>query len=542
MRKSTKKIKSIFQKSWQLLIGDDNPAHRSWQFLLRITTILLLYVLFDRILRGMTELPFFDYHEPVIYIAFLKHFSSSKYLFLLTPAILFFIFFNKNVACSWTAFDYGNSIRFLIVLASGILAWIFSTYDFNLYFNQAHYADRLLLLALVPLIYWRPLFVIPFLTVLLPVIGQFETLIGFSRATSYLPIHILVLFSAFYIFYLLAKKFPAADFVIFMGSLFAVHYWVSGSGKFNMDWLGHDQIYFLLPTTYANGWLGFLDPETISIITQKFAFFNAPLKVFTLIIEIGACMFFLHIKLPRFFLIGWAVLHLGIFAVSGICFWVWLFLDLGLLFLFYRKNGFAGLMPFNRTQITVSFFLIISGVYWCRPIKLAWQDVPVNYVYRFEGKTENGKTVVLPPAFFAPYDYQFTLSGFHSLCDRPLLPIVWGASDVATSNLLMEADSPKKIFAVEQSEGTVRYNEKGSVQVDLFIQQYISNWNKRLSKKTGLSVFAPPRLLWTFPQQATFEVPEKIISVSVIQVTTFYLEGQYSEIRNVPIQEIKIPR
>ncbi|HFA47623.1 MAG TPA: hypothetical protein ENJ95_01240, partial [Bacteroidetes bacterium] len=169
-------------------IGDGHPEHRWWHFIFRIIAALSVYMFLDYALRAVTNLPMESYFEPIIFIAFLKYFFTSKYvLFLLPlffvvilhhnrfcafaltspqpqkgrtspqctkPKMVQYIFSKKNIACKWEVFNHGKSVRFLVVLATVILAWVFSTYDFNLYFNQGHYIDRLLLLGLVLLVYW----------------------------------------------------------------------------------------------------------------------------------------------------------------------------------------------------------------------------------------------------------------------------------------------------------------------------------------------------------------------------------------------------
>jgi len=533
----------IIQQHWFTIwqLDDTHPGYRGWYFFLRALTILFTYLVLDRMLMAMTNLPMERYWEPVIFIAFLKYFFSSKFVILSLPFLLLLIILRKSMTQSWAAINNGKVVRLIVMLVAGMLAWVYATLDFNFYFNQAYIADRLLLLALLPLIFWRPVFVLSFLFVLLSFIGQSEVLVGFSWAAPFLPIRILVLFSAFYLLFLWTNKFLIKDFVMFTCSLVAAHYWSSGWGKLNWEWIANDRIFLLLPATYANGWLSFFDPETIGSITQTLLHLNGPMKIVVLLLEVGGCLFFLHRHASRFFLTGWLMMHLGIFLVSGICFWMWGTLVAGLLLVFFKNNGLAELPVFTKKHLLVSFLLIISGGYWCRPVKLAWYDVPVSYTYRMEATMDNGQRKQLPPGFFGAFDYQFTLSGFSYLSKEATLPVVWGASGVETAKVLDRVNSASEVFVVEKSNGRAGFNESQAIAFDHFMKTYIGNWNKRPSAKTAFSYFKPPLLLWTFPKAPSFDEFPAIQKIRVIQVTSFYHEGKYEEIRALPVREISIP-
>ena len=532
-------IYRLWRNQWEVEASDDWQSFKA--FLVRIASVLLLYVILDRVLMKITNLTLENYKEPFIYFAFIKRIFTTWYFMFFISFITILFIFRKNLLCSWTDLSKGKSIRFFVMMAAGILTWVFATYNYNLYFDQGHYIDRFLLFIFLLLIYWRPVFVLPFLTILLPVIWQFAILQGFSFASPFLPIHVLFLFCSFYIIYLLVQKLPIADFVFLMGCLISTHYWVSGFAKSNFDWVLYDQLYFLLPATYANGWLGFLDSSTISSITQQISYFNFPLKILTLILEVGSMFFFLHRHSVKFFLGGWVFFHIGVFFVSGIFFWVWILLDIVFLYLFFKKDGFSTLPIFSKKYLVISMILISTGSFWCKPVLLAWFDVPVSYTYRFVAETKDGNTYLLPPKFFAPFDYQFTLGSFGYLDKKPLMPVVWGASNPSNGKKIMEFDSDKMLYSFEENSGKVYLNEKSQKAFNQFIKQYIQHWNRRYSNQTYLSYIEAPRLLWTFPTYSNFEKSKQPIKrIKVIQILSFYSNGKYNEIRETSVSEISI--
>ena len=270
-------------------------------------------------------------------------------------------------------------------------------------------------------------------------------------------------------------------------------------------------------------------------------YLSFPLKLMTLFLECGAVLFFLHRKMPRIFIASWILFHLGVFFMSGICFWIWVTLDMSLLFLFLNRNAFATLPIFTRNHFFAGMILILTSPFWCKPVQLAWYDLPLSYTFHFTATTESGKTYPLPPKFFAPYDYQFTLASFNYLSEKPFLELSHGVT--AKQELLRwftEERSKEEILAYEKSNGKVEYDPARIQAIEAFIQTYLQNWNQRLSKATSLSFFQAPRLLWTFPSEPGMEIPKRIEKVAVFQTTTFFQTGKYEVIRQELLHEIAI--
>ena len=536
------KIRAVFL-FWKAQWKQTGTETKTYSLLIRLSSVFFVYIVLDRGLMYLTNLPKEYFSETFIYFAFLKHlFITGYFIFLIPPVFLLFAF-RERLICDWTKLPKGNLVRFVVVLPAGLLAWIFSTYDYNLLFDQAHYTDRVLLLVLLLLLYWKPIFAIPFLTALLPIIWQNSEIERYSWGVPYLPTRIIFLFSAFFLVHLVTKRFRLDDFVFLLGCLIATHYWVPGYGKLSWAWLRHDEIFYLLPSTYANGWLGFLSPETISDITARLSTFSLPAKVFTLLVECGGALFFLHRRFPLFFLIGWSLLHIGIAFISGIFFWVWILIECGLIFMFYKKDGFATLPVFSsKPHIIISVLLIITGSYWCRPARLAWSSPPMTYTYRFEAISESKQILKLAPVFFEPYGMRFTISNFGHLDKDKTLGIVWGASGRNLAQNLMMKSSNKEFFDYELSNGQVSYSERRTRELEDFLKVYVKNWNRRLSKDTWFSYFQPPRPILTYPSSRNLKTLEPIRQVNVYQITSVYRNRSYSEIRRKLVRQISITK
>ena len=537
------KIQSVFQfwlDQWPEKENEDRGSLRS--FLIRIGSVLFLYVFFDQTIMRATHLPIEHYADSVIFFSFLKHLFATWYFLPVVAFVTGLLIFRKNLFCSWEDFSYGKSIRFVILVAAGILMWSFVLGNYNLYFDQGYYLDRILIFLVILLIYWRPVFVFLFLFTFVPTIWQLTVLPTSALTMPYLPIRILVLFASFFAIFLVKRKFVVTDFVFLLVCLVAAQYWLSGFGKVTWDWIRYDQIYLLLPATYANGWLGFLDSRTISSLTNSISYFNLPMKIFALVVEFGAFLILCNRHSFRFFFSGWILFHLGICFVSGIFFWMWMIIEAVLLWLFFKKDGFSALPIFTKKHLIVSAVLIVTGNFWCQPVKLAWFDVSINYTYRFEAETSDGKTYYLPPNFFAPYINQFTLGGFSYLNRNPSLPITWGATSSAKiSRELMDIRSEKQFSEYERENGEKYFNSDRKADFDAFLKQYIQNWNRNPQRFWPLGYIQPPRNILTYPTGVKFEESKKIERVHILQIVSQFRGGRYREIRITRVHEISIP-
>jgi hypothetical protein len=233
-------------------------------------------------------------------------------------------------------------------------------------------------------------------------------------------------------------------------------------------------------------------------------------------------------------------LHAGIFLITGICFWEWMLLDAALLAFFVRKN-LPDVPIFTHQHFLLSIFLIGGAALWFKPTQLAWLDVPVSYTYRLEAELVGGKTVALPPRFFAPYDYQFTLGDFGYLTEEPHLGIVWGATRQRTLvKALQSATSLEHIQALESQFGRRSFDPGRCAVFDRFVRRFAANWNTRNSGTDWWRLLAAPRQLWTFDGPTSIRKGESIRRVIVYQVTSLFDGEHYRELRRNEVRTVEV--
>ncbi|MEM7065583.1 MAG: hypothetical protein AAF572_20760, partial [Cyanobacteria bacterium P01_B01_bin.77] len=460
---------------------------------LRLSILLVLAIGLESLIKSIAVLSQASYSQPVILIELIKQVVQKLFggpiqifgmgLVLIVAAFLakrypWLLRHSRSLFQGWSVFDGAHRLRIWILSVAAILTWWFAAYDYNLFFNQAHGCDRILLLGLFVLISWRPIFVLPFSVLLVAIMGQLAyPLGGYSWAAQDLLIRSLLLFVAGFFVAAVTGYRKISDLIFITCCLVAAHYLTSGIGKLKLNWLINNSTHLLLPSAYSNGWWNFLAPAVIIQLTQILSWINWPMKVLTLVLECGVILALWNKTTFRWFLMGWISLHTGIFLISGICFWHWAVLELiFLLVFFWRKDDFIRPI-FTKRYRVISWILILALAIGFQPVALAWIDSPIAYTYQFEAVGESGQAYSLSSHFFAPYDYQFILGDFSYLSDQPVL-MTFGSA-IFRNNLfddLNKIQSLADIEGLEVEKGRTAFDADRINQFDLFCQQFIGNW------------------------------------------------------------------
>jgi hypothetical protein len=515
----------------------------------RLAAMLAVFVALHWWLRHVAHLPMEGYRQPVIALEICRSILFNP-LYTLSAAALALgaLRYARQLWRPWDqAFDHGRALRWLVVIMLSMSAWTFATYDFNLYYNQPHALDRALLIGLAVLTVWRPIFVLPFLLQLTAVIFQFDYPI-----TGYYPwTHVdlvtrgLTLLGACLIVHAATGSRRGADYVFLLLCLIASSYFGSGVGKFELNWIAHRQLQFLIGGAYSNGWLGFLPPASIATFIQSFQPFVTGLMLFTLVVEWGALVAVWQRSLALAFLLCFVLFHLGVFLVSGMLFWMWIVLEIGVIGLmsWYGRAG-RELAIFDRSHFLLSLVLIAGSSVWFKPTNLSWYDTRLYYTYRVEAVGQSGRAYPLPVSEFAPYHDMFTLGNFGWLSDRTQLTHVFGVTvqpEVAQD--LLAARTSEDVFALEAGSNRVLRSAERIAQFEEFLSGYFAHLNQQRANPTWWQALQPPRHLWSFPRdgESPFDGQEPIVKAVVYQVTSLYDERSYADIRKRPVLEVDIP-
>lgn len=536
-------------------IAQDRPA---WRIVAGVGTLLILYFVLERWLLASARLPATGYDQPILLVELLRRsfvpegslLGSAQRVVPTLALCVVLLRWRGALTAPWRGWTGGPHLRVFVGVVTAVLAWAYATYDYNLYFDRAHLLDRAVLLGLAVAVVWRPIFVWPFLALAVAMLWQFSYPIGhFSVAQPFVLVRILLLFLAAWLLRAITRRSWSAEFLFLAITVLASAYLRCGVGKVLLgasddgllNWATHGHLYFLLLATHANGWLGHLDQTTVTSFAQTISRFDRIMVVGTLLLECGALFALLRRRILFAFLAGWIGFHLGVFALSGIFFWKWMLVEATLAGVLLARGSAQAFPIFKTSWFVLSLGLIVAGMSWFRPVNLAWYDSPLSYTYRFVGVGESGTRYALPPRFFAPYDYQFTLGNFHYAADYPGLDITWGAIwDRGIVEQLLQPVGLAEIEAMERAEGRNRYDAEDAERLESFVRTFVTNYNRRRSKETILSAIAAPPHLWSMAPANAYDGNEPLVEVAIHQVTGYFDGARFDELRDREIRRIPI--
>lgn len=512
---------------------------------MRLVIFLSVFVGMRIAMLRLFRLPESAYYNPSLVVGWLAYFGWVEWTLLAAAVIALWYFGDPEIwRGGWNHLHFGHWLRFMVGVVAGLLAWMFSTYAFNYYYGQSHLPERLLLIGLALLLLWRPLFVFPFLAVLISVVTQFDYPlgVGYERPIATMLINVLLAFAAFFAVRCVSHRIQNIDFFFLTGCILAANFWWPGFGKLKLNWLLDGQVYLFLLGGYAHGWWAFLTPETIVNAARWLSHLDPAVRLLTVLLEWGALFFLWRYASAGALLIGWMLFHLGIFAVSGFFFWPWILTEAAFLFVLVRGRAVFRSRLFCPVYFGLSLLLIAFGRPLFQPPGLAWYDTPLCYTYRFEALGISGERYELPPSFFAPYRDIFTFGKFAYLTPEPQLVSSYGAtSNRAIAMALLEARSAADVFALEQKKSPHPVDEQRAGVLDRFIRTFVGRKNVDSGASWGMGWLAAPPIFWTFSRGNAYRGKERIRRIEIYQVTTFFDYKQLREIRKRKIREIEVP-
>jgi hypothetical protein len=443
----------------------------------------------------------------------------------------------------WNELDEGNALRWLVLGVTGVATWALSCYARNLYLDQLHVADRLVIVVLWVAIAWRPIFALPFAVAATAVAGQFVVPLGFISWTEMgVVLRFPVLVAAFWIVRTVTRRRQSDVFVFAWCCLLAATYWTSGLGKLRVGWLTHPHVHLLLLGAYANGWLSSLDPKTVERAARVIASLAWPLMLFTLVVECGSLvMLWRRWVLVGFFVLA-GVFHLGAFAMTGIFFWKWILIDAMLLVYLLRGRRLTRMPIFTGERFAMSVVAILASPVWVPSENLTWFDTPLTYSLEFQGIDARGAVHALPAGFFRPYSEAIVLGASGATPPHPKLTRGMGVTmDRTLASVLESARSADAVFAIERARGIVRADSAASAAFDDFVGTYAANARCATERDPLLlRVIGVPRHLWTLPLDAALPCDVRLERVRVVERTTFFDGTALRVVRRIPLREIAV--
>lgn len=508
-------------------------------FFLQTLTLLLTFVVFQWLLEHAAVLPDEAYFEPNLAVALVVRLG----FFFTAVALAGVVFLGRWGALfsPWQNLEQGSVLRLFTLVLAVALAWPFATMGYNHYLDQPQFLDRALLVLLLPLIWWRPVFLVPFLLLLYTDMGQLvEASLGGSILAHKLQVsRTLGIVAAAILVHGATGQRATAPLVFLIACFVAAQYWLPALAKLKLGWLsGYDFTYMPL-AAYAKGWLNFLPSERVVEMTRAMAPFEPALRLFVIAMEAGALVLLWRRWLAVGLLLAAIAMHLGIYVFGGLFFWTWITLDLALLALLVGRHRWPQI--YAPAPFLLSVVLIATSAWWARPPALGWLATPLSYTYRVDAIIDHGQRVPLHPKFFAPYEDVFTMTGFaYASNSHGVLTGNGGVTkDIELKRKLATATTPDEIYAMEGP--ATGYNEFKAQRLYDFIVRFVANRNANGDRLTWLYALHPP--LQTHSQAPGLRVlgDTRVHAVIIVEVTTFYDGEKLQVIREIPLAQYDVP-
>ncbi|MAE65326.1 MAG: hypothetical protein CMJ18_13725 [Phycisphaeraceae bacterium] len=511
---------------------------RPFQPLGAVAGLFALYLVLVAWLDVVRRLPQSSYDQPVILFEIVL--QSGKYLLLLLIAAV--ALRTRTLLQSWSTFDLPGPLRAFTFVTAFVAAWPYTTYDYNLFYGQGHDVDRIVVMLLAAGVLWRPVFVLPLLVALGAMLWQFwHPMEQYPWSHVNLPYRALILIAAAHLYHGIRGRFPSANLFFLVFCLVATHYWWGGLAKLWIGWVTHGQIWLMTLNAYANGWLAFLGTEAIVAYAKAAAPFDVPIRAGTVVLEVFVLACLWRRRVLLFFLAGWFLFHLGIFAMTGMFFWIWMVMEACLFVIVWRLKTPGALPIFSLRYFVISALLIGSARLWAGPPNLTWFDTPFCYTYRFHAIGVSGKAHPLANPDFEPYTPQFVLGYFRYIHDRPQLVHIWGATqNREIAKALRRADSVEAIYLLEEQKSWKKLEPARRDRFDAFFRRFIANLNRRRTGEHWLRPIQAPAHLWSYPKEAPFEWTEPIERIVVYRISTYFDGERYEEVRREKVHEIDV--
>jgi hypothetical protein len=500
-------------------------------------------------------LPLPAHFEPVLLIEAAK--TQGFVVLSVLPLLALFV---ERHSLTWRNIDAGSRSRGLICGIAGIFAWVCSTYPVNLYFDQAHVADRIAIVVLWLALWRHPIAIVPFVSMVMVMLGQQQVPLPegpWIWPDKRLPLELLLCFTSFLLLRALLRNVVRPYILPF--ALLCVTGALYGHAALNKIllgpdptwWLRHNDLGNLFVSSYVHGrWLGGAGEETVLAIADVLHSVRLPLALLTLLVELSGFALVFRWQLTRVLLPAFVLFHLGIMASSGIFFWKWMLVD-GLLLWYLvmlRRDGNQTAEPTARARVALftprlaalSLVVMLGARFYFDLVPFAWFDSKLVNRFELYGVAESGHRYPLDARFFAPYDILMQQSRHYPLLDGTVLVGTYG---VTLDPVLVEALEDATPDTVRRLHGQFGQRwtspEMAEVYVD-FIRRYVVNAQRRGGRRSLLTALAPPFHFRTTPPGDAFNFQEPLQAVEIEFHETLYDGSAIVPVRRVVVRRIEL--
>ncbi|GEM_PF-2635115 len=439
---------------------------------------------------------------------------------------------------SWNGLGVGKNIRLLFILPGLLLCWELLTYDYNYYLDHSFLLERALMVLLLALIWFHPIYATGFLIVTLLFRAQFDFPIGgFPLFDKKILFDFYVLLTSF----LLVRtrlKISGNWLVYFFIMIIAGSYFATGLGKIRIsphgyEWVTENPLHYLVMHGNERGW------EFSSHLIPWLKGNAVILQIGVLLLELSALVILFKRKLSMVLIILFISMHFAIFYLGGILFWKWIIIDLCALFVIFGKSQFKVL--YSRPFFKLSLIVVPLATFWLSTFTIGWLDTKFNQTFKYQAVLENGEVYELSKSTFNPYHQLFNHDKFLYLVDDRRIKITGFGYTFKhpVASALNNADSID-IPSLEQTFGDNYFDPVKNEKHTAFIRTFFQNYNDHLGEFGLRHYLKAPKHLYNYINGRQFDDQGKVVRVNVYLHKTIIDDKRTVTLEKILVKSVSI--
>ncbi len=438
-----------------------------------------------------------------------------------------------------------------VCFLAALLTWWIVTRDKDLILGQHFfYPERLFcLLSTLGLLY-SPSFLLPF-------IWAFHPLLKAMWHHNSMPFQIIMAtFVSMLCSLALGKQLTLSTWLFLILTINSSYYIIPGLakvflGKWPFEWVLKNRLYHILPGAWVWGWLGFVKQEKIAFFTKALRMFNTPLQFFVVIAELLPAFMLLDYHVTLVSLVGVILLQIGVFLVSGICFWEYILTNIGLLVLLsFLPLGVQNELFGWKSWLASLFFIgLDSYIPIWEAVSLSWWDSPHYSRIKLTVTGESGREYCLNHQFMCPYEVYFSETPFDFIVNKKSF-LKSHIGHHTTYNLyrsLIDSQGDRtKIQAVKEKYGINHYNSEKIAFWKKALISYFAKLNdgerKNFLPKALSFLKAPYSHYYIWDQMEAYALQEQVKEINIYHVEKFFTGQEITTLQDQLIETFPIKK
>jgi hypothetical protein len=188
-------------------------------------------------------------------------------------------------------------------------------------------------------------------------------------------------------------------------------------------------------------------------------------------------------------------------------------------------------------------FFSTGKTYLNPQIGVAWWDTNLNESYHLRAIGTSGRSWLVHPGTFAPYDARTMQEDWCFVTKERRLTAIYGTTgSFAIFKELEAAKTAEDVERIVARRGWSCHNEERTREFDRFVADFFANTNRARGKKhRWLSLIGRPDHIWAQRQTDDYAFQEPVVSVEIWRERTLWDGGAIQRVGSTKIHTIRVP-